>query len=138
MWMEGNSSLWPNEPPRNGLVLPVGVLAAVRIPGQTLPEDCEKKRERESLLHFQNTNRSNSSAMWASFSFSHHWGCSPAAVCCWQVTGTVRVDLPKCPTSWGVFPEVWSRGCVCLLQRIFFCTVLERFNTWRRWIYARF
>lgn len=45
MWMEGNSSLWPNEPPRNGLVLPVGVLAAVRIPGQTLPEDCEKKRE---------------------------------------------------------------------------------------------
>lgn len=49
MWTKGNSNLWPNEPPRNGLALPVGVSAAVRIPGQTLPDDREK-RERKRVI----------------------------------------------------------------------------------------
>ena len=80
MWTKGNSNLWPNEPPRNGLALPVGVSATVRIPERTLPDDCEKKRERESLFCFQNSNRSNSRAMMATYSSSPHRDWSMAAV----------------------------------------------------------
>ena len=50
MWTKGNSNLWPNEPPRNGLALPVGVSAAVRIPGWTLPDDCEKKKRKRVIV----------------------------------------------------------------------------------------
>lgn len=134
MWTKGNSNLWPNEPPRNGLALPVGVSAAVRIPGRTLPGDCEKKRERGPLFCFQSSNRSNGPAMMATYSSSPHRDWPMAAVCCRQATFTVRVDLPECPRFWGVFPEVWTWRCICSLQRIFYCPGLEQFNTRRSWL----
>jgi len=91
----------------------------------------KKKRERESLFCFQNSNRSNSPAMMATYSSSPHRDWAMAAVCCWQVIFTVRVDLPQCPCFQGVFPEVWTWGRICSLQRIFYCSGFEQFSTRR-------
>lgn len=119
---KGNSNLWPNEPPRNGLALPVGVSAAVRIPGQTLPDDCEKKRKRVIVLlpELKSIKQPGNDGYLLLITPSGLLG--PAAVCCRQVTFCCQSGFAPSPHAAGRFPRVWTWGRICSLQRIFYCS----------------